>query len=167
MTAPSATIAPMEGTYYAPIDAELKERFLELIAEGFIRPEAARKLEQTGTRFKRICNPDSQHYDADFAKRYDELTRAGGEHRRNFQERLEALALKYAEEGQARLIEKLLVIHHPEWEALRPSNFKMEVSIEKLAVLLPGLSTETLDSVIQELESRKPELRALPDVIDA
>jgi hypothetical protein len=59
------------------------------------------------------------------------------------------------------------VIHHPEWEALRPSNFKMEVSIEKLAVLLPGLSTETLDSVIQELESRKPELRALPDVIDA
>jgi hypothetical protein len=158
--------ATMKGSYYEPIDDDLKARFLDLIADGLTRPEAASKLKQTGTRFKRICSPGSANYDADFAARYDELMKPNGEHAENMRERLEALALKYAEQGQARLIEKLLVIYHPNWEPLRPQNFKMEVSIEKLAVLLPGLSNETLDSVITELESRKPELMPGPPVIE-
>ena len=151
----------MQGSNYEPITDVLKERFLELIAAGYKRHEAARALDQTGTRFRRICDPRSSNYDADFRERYQELTVAGGTHEEALRERLEAAAVERAIDSSDRLLEKLLVIHAPRWEVFRPSHLSANVNIEKLAILLPGLSNETLDAVISELESR-PELKALP-----
>ena len=151
----------MKGSHYEPITADLKERFLELIAAGYKRHEAARALDQTGTRFRRLCQPRCSYYDAVFHKRYQELTENGGEHEAALRERLEAAAVERAIDSSDRLLEKLLVIHDPRWEVFRPSHLSANVNIEKLAILLPGLSNETLDAVISELESR-PELKALP-----
>jgi len=150
-----------QGSHYEPITEDLKERFLHLFENGYTRQEAAKALDQTGTRFRRICNPRSDNYDPDFARRYQELTAEGGEHRANLRERLESAAIERGIASSDRLLEKALVIHSPDWEVFKPSHFQGNVNIEKLAILLPGLSNETLNAVIDELESR-PELKALP-----
>jgi len=152
----------MQGSHYEPITDVLKERFLELIAAGYKRHEAARALDQTGTRFRRICDPRSSNYDADFRERYQELTASGGEHEEALLERLESAGIERAIASSDRLLEKELIVHGaPGWEVFKPSHFQGNVNIEKLAILLPGLSNETLDAVISELESR-PDLKALP-----
>jgi hypothetical protein len=150
-----------QGSYYPPISDEEKERFLELIASGYSRPEAADALGQTGRRFRALCSEKSPYYDADFRRRFEKLTAKGGEYEANLRERLQAAAIERGLHSSDRLLEKLLVIHDPDWEAFKPSQFQGNVNIEKLAILLPGLSNETLDAVIRELESR-PELKALP-----
>ena len=147
----------MQGHYHEPITEDLKERFLDLIAQGFTRKEAGEAVGTTGTRFRRICNERSVNYDPVFAQRYQELTAEGGEHRANLRERLETAAIERGIASSDRLLEKALVIHSPDWEVFKPSQFQGNVNIEKLAILLPGLSNETLNAVIDELE-----LKALP-----
>ena len=151
----------MQGSHFEPITDDLKERFLELIASGYTRSEAGKALDQTGTRFRRICNERSVNFDPVFKERYDSLTAEGGEHAENLRERLESAAIERGIASSDRLLEKALVIHSPDWEVFKPSHFQGNVNIERLAILLPGLSNETLNAVIDELESR-PELKALP-----
>lgn len=155
-----------QGYYVEPLTDDLKERFLELIASGFTRPEAAKALEQPARRFRALCSEKSDNYDARFKVRYEILTEPGGEQRENLRERLETAAIERGIASSDRLLEKALVIHSPDWEVFKPSQFQGNINVEKLQVLLPGLSNETLNAVINELES-KAELKALPPIIDA
>ena len=59
---------------------EEKERFLQYVREGDDRPTAAWRInpEYTGTMFKRMCNPSSKRYDAEFAESYEEAVEQRG-----------------------------------------------------------------------------------------
>lgn len=57
---------------------EQKEGFLGFILEGFDRGSAAQMVGATGTQFRRMVNPDSPRYDADFATAYAEACEMRG-----------------------------------------------------------------------------------------
>jgi hypothetical protein len=143
------------GHHYEPIDAYLKERFLELVEQGYKADEAARMLGQTGTRFKRIRNHDSAQHDPEFTKRYEELTRSGGEHEQNLAERLEAAAIERGLDKSDRLLEKALVVYNPKWRVFQPAGPVTTINIEQLKVMLPFVSDETLDRMIREAEAQR------------
>jgi hypothetical protein len=143
------------GHSYEPIDQYLKDRFLELLEQGYKPDEAARMLDQTGTRFRRLRNPDSVSFDEAFSLRYDEITKPGGEHETNLAERLEAAAIERGIDKSDRLLEKALVVYNPKWRVFRPANIQLGINIEQLKVMLPFVSDETLDRMIREAEAQK------------
>jgi hypothetical protein len=49
-----------------PISDDLKEKYLDLIASGYTRYEAASALGSSASQFRRLCNPASHLYDKDF-----------------------------------------------------------------------------------------------------
>jgi hypothetical protein len=143
------------GHHYEPIDQYQKDRFLELLEQGYKPDEAARMLNQTGTRFRRLRNPDSVSYDEQFSDRYDQIMRPGGEHEENLAERLEAAAIERGIDKSDRLLEKALVVYNPRWRVFRPANINLGINIEQLKVMLPFVSDETLDRMIREAEAQK------------
>lgn len=155
----------MKGYGHTPIDDWEKERFLEMYADGLTPPEAAKELDRTGTQFRRLRNPRSPSYDADFAEAFEELAET---HRAAKLERLESAMFERALSSSDRLAEKERVSLDPRWEKLfKPQNFHAHLSVEQLSVLLPGVSNETLERMIAEAEAAKGQLKALPPIIDA
>ena len=59
-------------------DEDRKDAYLFLLAEGFMPPQAAKKLGTTGTYMRRFRNPVSQKYDKGFAQRFDEIMAPDG-----------------------------------------------------------------------------------------
>ena len=152
----------MQGFDYEPIDDFLKERFLELIEQGFTRPEAAESLGQTGSRFRRLTNPMSDQYDEKFAKRYKALVIEGGLGKEALRERLESAAIDRALTSSDRILEKLLMIHDPAWADFKPGNARLEVTGEVLHRLLPTLPMEVLDQIEEKPELLRESLKGLP-----
>lgn len=155
----------MRGHHYEPITEEVKERFLDLIAQGYTRPEAAAALDTSARQLRALCNPASHRYDENFHRCYQQITAKGGEHEHALAERLESAAVERGLRSSDRLLEKLLVVYHPEWKVHRPQGMpQLNVNIDEVKMLFQSMSDETLQRVIAELESK--EQPALP-VIDA
>lgn len=152
----------MRGQWTEPITEELKEKFLDLIASGYTRPEAAAALDASARVLRAICNPASPRYDEDFARRYHNLTKKGAEQDVALTERLEAAAIERGLKSSDRLLEKLLMIKHEDWAVLRPQAQKMDVQIDELKVLIASASEDTLRQLVADYEQRK-ELPA-PDI---
>ncbi len=152
----------MRGQYLEPITDDLKERFLDLIAEGYTRPEAASALDGSARQYRALCNPNSHRYDEDFHRRYEKLTEKDGEHHSAMLERLENAAVERAIRSSDRLLEKLLINKSPEWAIHRPQSMQINFNnVEQLGVVLPELS----DDEIQRLKERlleKKRLKELP-----
>lgn len=130
-----------------------KHRFLDLYAQGKDRTAAASELGLTARPFRALCNPKSPNYDAWFAEQYAELEE---EHRESRLGLLHAAAFERALTSSDRLAEKYLVALDPRWEKLfKPANFHAHLNVEQLAVLLPGVSDETLNRMIEEAENAK------------
>lgn len=147
----------VRGQWVDPIDDDMKEQFLELVATGHRRPEAAKALGASPRQFRSLCSPDSYRYDEDFARRYAKLTEENGEHEENLAERLEAAAIERAIRSSDPLLTKLLAIYHPNWkahlpqEALRITN----VNVEELRMLVPNLPDEALREIVATWERQK------------
>lgn len=149
-------------TTYDLTEDELKERFLDLVQSGYIPPEAAEQLGKTGSWFRKFRSPKSHVYDAEFAERYEAIQ---DEHKEALRGRLEKAGIEEALRGNARLIEKwLMVLNSPGWEQFRPQNFQGEINIERLQLLLPDIPTEMLQQMREVIvQNRQKEL----PVIDA
>ncbi len=145
----------MRGQYLEPIDEDMKERFLDLIAEGHSRPEAAKALDASARQFRAMCNPKSRSYDEEFARQYEVLTEKGGEHDTAVAERLRAAGLDRAiNRGSDRLLEKYSVIYDPDWAVHRPQAMQINFNkTEQLAVILPELSTEEILELRARIEN--------------
>ena len=151
----------MRGSYIEPLTDDLKEKFLDLIAQGYTRPEAAAAVDSNARVFRSLCNPQSHRYDEDFHRRYTKLTEKDGEHHHALVERLENAAVERAIRSSDRLLEKLLINKSPEWAIHRPQAMQINFKSEQMAVMLPELSTETLERARQDLlESKK--MKELP-----
>ncbi len=157
----------MRGSYIEPIDEDIKERFLDFIGRGFTRPEAAAAVDRTARQFRALCSPESHNYDPDFAEEYERLTAPDGEQKQGMVERLEEAAVVRAIRSSDRLLEKLLVIHSPDWAVHKPQGMQVNFnSIEqRLQVIFPQLSTETLEQMAREIEERKQLPPGPPDII--
>lgn len=145
----------MQGHYEPPITEEEKDRFLDLIAQGYPRPEAAKALDRTARKFRALCNPASDFYDEAFATRYQRLTEAGGEHEEAVVERVESAFIERAVKDSDRAAEKVLAARSPRYAFLRPQSFKGQVSIEQVKIYLQGVTDETLDRMIEEAKQKE------------
>lgn len=116
------------------ITQEQKLDFLEYIRQGYIRPEAARMTREdlTGSDFRKLCNPNSVHYDERFARCYDQAVEVGSEHEDNLLDRLRESALGRALTISDRLLEKEMMIHDPNWAFLRSQRIDVNTNLEAL-----------------------------------
>ena len=149
----------MRGSYNPPISQEQKEQFLDLVASGYTRPEAADALGCSARQFRAICNPLSDHHDENFARIYKHITDKNGEHERALAERLQDEAVNRGLRSSDRLLEKLLAIYHPAWEIHRPQALRMDIKVDEIKMLFANMSDETLGQVIHELQAQ-PQLEA-------
>lgn len=141
----------------------LKERYLELLAEGVLPDLAARELEHTGRWFRRFRSEKSERYDYDFSLRYDEIMHPDGEHREAIVQSARAALVKSAHEGNVRAIEKILMAYDPDFNFLRPASAAGDTyNVDKLIQIMPGIPTHLLEQMRAELMKQKE----LP-VIDA
>lgn len=154
----------MRGQHYEPITDELKEKFLELIASGYSRPEAASALGASARQLRAVCNPESHRYDEEFARTYRNLTKRDGEQEQALRERLETAAIERGIHSSDRLLEKLLAIYHPAWEIHRPqAQTKVDINVDEIKVLMASASEATLRQLVADYEARR-QLSAPADI---
>lgn len=142
-------------------DDQIKDAYLELLAEGYTPPHAAREVGKTGRYMRGFRSEKSPRYDPEFAERYDEIMRPDGEHRAAIVELAREELVKAAQSGNVRAIEKLLMAWDPEFSFLRPAAFTGDVNIDKLMVVMRDLPTPLLEQVREQIVSQR---KALPDI---
>ena len=157
----------MRGSYVEPITEDLKEKFLDLIASGYTRPEAASALDASARQFRSLCNPQSHRYDENFARQYAKLTEQGGEHHTALVERLHTAAVERGLRSSDRLLEKLLITYHPDWEIHRPQAMQLNFKVDEMKVLFAELSDDTLQKMVAELQQKEQRQLGQGDYIDA
>lgn len=153
----------IQGHAYEEITDDLKERFLDLVANGYTRPEAASALGANARQLRSCCNPKSHRYDDQFAKEYARLTEKDGEHHAAYVERLRAATLERALRSSDRMLEKLNVIHDPDWAVHKPQSMQINFNIDEIRAEFSQLPDAALQ---QYVEQKRKELEA-GDVIDA
>ena len=145
-------------------DEDRKDAYLFLLAEGFMPPQAAKKLGTTGTYMRRFRNPVSQKYDKGFAQRFDEIMAPDGEHRTIVAQNTRTAMYEAALGGNVRAQEKILMAYDPEWSFLRPAAVQGDVNVENLMIVMKDLPTEIIQQARDALAAKMQ--RELP-VIDA
>ncbi len=138
--------------YAGDLTAEDKVDFLEAIYDGYNRKQAAEQLDSRGTQFRKLCNPVSVHYDAAFAKAYETAINSQ-EHIDGELELIRDLQWKQMEKGDSTMIQKMSLIKDPAWAPLRHQN--LNVNVQMMASLLPGLSRDQLDEARAKSLERK------------
>jgi hypothetical protein len=138
---------------------ELKERYLDLLEEGFVSPDAAKELGKSGTWFRRRMNPKGTNYDPDFALRYEQIMAADGPHREALVGHARAALVKAAKEGNVRAIEKILMAYDPDFTFMRPAAFVGDTyNVDKLVQIMPGIPTHLLEQMREALLDARKEL---------
>lgn len=160
----TATAAPtLPGVLYAyELTQDNKATFIELIRAGHKPDAAAKEIGSTGTQFRRLRNPDGEHYDPDHAAQFHQAINSE-EHHAAFLERIRSAVWNRAEAGSDRMLEKLSLIYDPDWEPLRNPN--LNVNVNMVARVLPYISDDVLAAAIEAAERDQvepPQLRSLP-----
>jgi hypothetical protein len=156
----------IQGHHYEDIDDNLKERFLDLVAQGYTRPEAASALGASARQLRACCNPESRRYDAKFAKQYAKLTEKDGEHQHALAERLQSAAIERGLRSSDRLLEKLLIITHPDWKVHQPQAMQINFRVDEMKNVFAELSDETLEKMIAELQAKELRQIEAAEIID-
>lgn len=144
-------------------DAEAKDVFLSALEEGATIPEASKRAGRTATWFRARRKPGARVYDVDFSLAFDEIMAPDGPNREGLTLRIFTALVRAAEEGNVRAQEKILAAYHTDFHFLRPVPLQGDTyNVEKLVQILPGVSTETLMAMREELLAQ----RELPEVID-
>lgn len=154
----------MRGQYVEPITDDLKEKFLNLVAQGYTRPEAAAALDASARQFRSLCNPDSHRYDKQFAKRYAKITEPEGEHHAGLVERLRSAGIERAVRSSDRLLEKYSVIYDPDWAVHKPQSMQINFNIDEIRAEFAQLPDDALQAYVEQLKRRQLESG---DIVDA
>lgn len=129
-----------------------KYEFLHFVRQGMNRSESAMALGFRGRHFRAICSPKSMFYDEDFAKEYG-MAISSLEFETNRLERLREEAHRRAMIDSDRLLEKLLMVHDPDWEKLRTSTSEVNINVKALIEThFKALPTERLEQLLAWLE---------------
>lgn len=138
-------------TTAADITVAEKAEFLQLARQGFNRQEAAAAIGYTARPWRAICSPESRFYDEEFTNSYAEV-RGSPEAKLNFIERLREETTRRAMLDSDRLLEKLMLVHDPDWIPLR----QKDVNVNIHAVIqqhFKDLPTELLEQLLAALDS--------------
>jgi hypothetical protein len=141
--------APEKGV--ADITEAQKYEFLQLTRQGYDRREAALALGYKARPWRALTSPASMFYDEEFTTSYMEAKNSL-EAQMHFTEQVREEVKRRALTDSDRLLEKLAMVHLPEWSVLRQKDVNVNVRavIEQAAKELP---TELLKRVLDALES--------------
>lgn len=152
-----------------PLTEELKQRYLDLIADGVEPHRAARAIGRTGTQMRRLRNPASVHYEPGFEGRYTEAyegqARAHLERLRNeVRERM----FDRKDPASLALLKMEAEAHLPEYEHKRKSTvLHGQTGPFQIQAVLPKVTQEALDNLTREeleyLVNKLKELAASTD----
>jgi hypothetical protein len=153
--------------YAFEIGPDEKETFLEYLRQGLRPNQAAKEAGSTGTQFRRLRRPGGEHFDAEFADAWNTII-ASGDHRRELEDRVRDMVWDSAEDGNWAARWKLALTYLPEFEWAKSASLNVNMQMQVLTQALPALTMEELERVQAALaDGVKPELKALPEVIDA
>lgn len=140
---------------------ELKEAYLTGLEDGLMPDLLAKNLGKTGRWFRKFRSENSQSFDPDFKARYEEIMRPEGFHRAAVVSQMREALVMAGLGGNVRAIEKYLAAYDVDFGFLRPAmSGGTTVNIENFkALVLPHVSNETLDRMIEEMQT--VELKAL------
>lgn len=157
-----ATLAEAGGTPLTEIEerergvADITEaekyEFLQLARQGLDRQEAAAALGYKARPWRSLTSPLSRFYDEEFTRAYGEA-KSSPEAALNYQDRLRERINQFAMAGEVRLLEKLAIVHLPEWRVLRERDKNVNVRVV-FQQYLKDLPTELLERVLAEIEGR-------------
>ncbi len=138
-----------------------KYEFIHLTRQGLDRKEAAAVLGYKARPWRSLTSPLSPFYDEEFTNAYGEA-KSSPEASMNYQDRLRERINEFAMAGEVRLLEKLGMIHLPEWRVLRERDTNVNVRVV-FQQALKDLPLELLERVLEELDKGG----SMGDVIDA
>jgi hypothetical protein len=134
----------------ADISEAEKVEFLQSIYAGLDRQEAAKALGYKGKHFRALCSPNSPYFDEEFKVAYDEA-QGSFEHAESRLERLRAETWRRAMTDSDRLLEKLNMVHDPDWSVLRQKDLNVNVRAV-ISQYLDGLPASKLEKIIALLD---------------
>jgi hypothetical protein len=117
------------------------------------RQEAAEALGYKARPWRAITSPESRYYDEPFANAYADA-KGSPEAKLNFLERLREETTRRALMDSDRLLEKLMLVHDPDWVPLR----QKDVNVNIHAVIqqhFKDLPTELLQQVLDALDAQE------------
>lgn len=133
------------------ITAADKYEFIQLTSQGYDRSEAALVLGYKARPWRSLTSQMSPFYDEEFTRAYYDA-KGTPEANLNYIERVREMVNHRAMTDSDRLLEKIALVHLPEWQVLR----QRDVNINVRAVFeaqLKELPTELLDKIIEALET--------------
>ncbi len=137
-----------------------KYEFLHLVRQGFDRKEAAAVLGYKARPWRSLTSPLSPFYDEEFTNAYGQA-KSSPEASLNYQDRLRERINELAMAGEVRLLEKLGMVHLPEFRVLRERDTNLNVRVV-FQQYLKDLPTELLERVLEAIEGGG----SVGDVID-
>jgi hypothetical protein len=135
----------------ADITEAEKVEFLQLSRQGYNRQEAASALGYKARPWRAITSPSSPFYDEEFANAYADV-KGSPEAKLNFIERLREETTRRAMLDSDRLLEKLMLVHDPDWVPLR----QKDVNVNIHAVIqqhFKDLPTHLLEQLLEALDA--------------
>ncbi len=129
-----------------------KDDFLELVYDGHNRKTAAEQLGFTGSMFRKLSNPVSEHYDPVFAQHYDRAIESE-QHAKGELEMIRDFQWTQMQKGDSQMIQKMSLVKDPVWAPLRHQNLNLNVNM--LARLVPELPTEQIEQARDALMEKK------------
>jgi len=127
-----------------------KYEFLQHVRQGMDRKEAAELLGYKARPWRSLTSPLSPFYDEDFTNAYGEA-KGSPEAAINYQDRLRERINHFAMAGEVRLLEKLALVHLPEWQKLREKDTNVNVRVV-FQQYLKDLPTELLEQVLRAID---------------
>ena len=137
----------------ADITEAEKVQFLELVRQGHNRQEAGKVLGYKARPWRAICSPSSPHYDEDFANAYADAI-GSPEAKFHFIERLREETTRRALTDSDRLLEKLMLVHDPDWVPLRQKDVNVNIHAY-IQQHFKDLPTELLEQLLAALEGQE------------
>ena len=156
---PGADLAPYEEAELTAADITEAEKveFLQLVRQGLNRQEAAKALGYPVARpWRALTSPKSPYFDEDFANRYAEAI-GSPEAKLHMLERLREETMRRGLLDSDRLLEKMMLVHDPDWQVLR----QKDVNVNVHAVIqqhLKDIPTDLLEQLLAALDGGKPEI---------
>jgi hypothetical protein len=144
----------------ADITEAEKTQFLQLVRQGHNRQEAAKIIGYKARPWRAVCSPSSPFYDEDFANGYAEAI-GSPEAKLYFVERLREETMRRALLDSDRLLEKLMLVHDPDWIPLRQKDVNVNIHAY-IQQHFKDLPTELLEQLLTALDAE-----ASGEIVDA